>query len=124
MQQQDHDGVVEMEKKFIEAEAKRDDGSEGDDVSDVDFDKDLPEARKRVGFCTQFGLLGFREFNNVVRDKGAMFGRIFVTFFLNLIVGLVFESAADWSETGSDPGTVFSKVNSHFGGVSAAGRPP
>uniref|UniRef100_A0A7S1CKF3 ABC transporter domain-containing protein n=1 Tax=Bicosoecida sp. CB-2014 TaxID=1486930 RepID=A0A7S1CKF3_9STRA len=94
-----------------------DGGSDGSGKDRVDVTAPLPTEGKHASFLTQFALLGRREVNNVVRDKGSMIARIGTTVFLNLIVAFVFQNAADWSGTEPTLPDALAKVGSAFGGV-------
>jgi ABC-type multidrug transport system ATPase subunit len=74
----------------------------------------------KAGCCTQFTMLLKRECQNTLRDKGSMAARIGTTLFLNLIVGVVFQGAADWSDVADaeqNPAELITKSREHFGAV-------
>jgi len=64
-----------------------------------------------AGVQMQLSMLFQREIRNIVRDKGALFGRFGVTIFLNLLFGLIFLNSGN----GDDGNSV--DFNAHFGGI-------
>lgn len=80
-------------------------------------DQNVTRSAAKPGCCRQFRALIAREFQQVIRDKGGMAARIGSTLFLNLIVGFVFQDAANWSDVTGAPGEVRKKLGGHFGAV-------
>eukprot|EP00051_Salpingoeca_urceolata_P021538 m.339302 g.339302 ORF g.339302 m.339302 type:complete len:604 (+) comp19816_c0_seq22:128-1939(+) len=72
-----------------------------------------PMSRKSAvngaGFVTQLSLLTKREFNDVIRNKGALVGRFGMTIFLNLLVALIFKGVGTMTGLGG--------AAAHFGGL-------
>lgn len=67
-------------------------------------------SRMQAGFWTQFVVLGKREAQNVIRDKGALGARYGVTTMLNLLFGLLFLNIGDTSRSDYE-------MMSHFGAL-------
>lgn len=135
MQQQSADGVIKLAGSWETSEVKRARRSlsgrsisEGDDLekgggraSEKKSDSaSQTNMAPKSGCCTQFSMLLRREFQNTLRDKGSMGARIGSTLFLNLIVGAVFQGAADWSDVADaekNPAELITKSREHFGAI-------
>lgn len=118
LQQLPMDGIEDLAKEWdAKAKAK----AKVEVVVDIASPKNAAKAdkaeRNRVGFCTQFCYLAKRELDSLQRDKIALIARVVTTAFLNLIIGVVFQGAADWSNVANTPVNLLSKANSHFGAI-------
>jgi ABC-type multidrug transport system permease subunit len=83
----------------------------GEQAMDVAFQAVDFEPPVTAGFWLQLKSLVTREFQSVVRDKGALIGRFGVTIFLNALFGVIF-----WKAGEKDDGD---RVNfmGHFGAL-------
>ena len=58
------------------------------------------------------------EARNFVRDKVSTIANLGVTFFINLVLGLIFYDSGNYSSVhGENERVVFGKVNAHFGAL-------
>lgn len=117
MQKTTEEGVKEMSEKWSEISNKEievliEDKTEGSAVS-----KKISTKKEKASCCTQFEYLIRREALNVIRDKKAVIARLGTTMFLNLIVGLVFMGAANWSDIGPTNLDANVKANTNFGAI-------
>jgi ABC-type multidrug transport system ATPase subunit len=56
---------------------------------------------KKGSCCVQFQMLTVRESRNIIRDKKSLAARFGSTIFLNLLVAILFQGAANWKDVGS-----------------------
>ena len=87
-----------------------------DNTSNADTSTAAPP--RRAGCCSQFKHLSRRECTNVIRDKRTMGARIGTTIFLNVLIGVVFQGAGDWSDVADgNPTELVTKSREHFGAI-------
>ena len=130
MQKKSKEGIARLADTWEASALKRARGMSASEPSSGDLEQGkakvvpssgantLPAASS--GCCTQFQMLLKRECQNTIRDKGSMAARIGTTVFLNLIVGVVFQGAADWSDVADaekNPAELITKSREHFGAV-------
>uniref|UniRef100_A0A7R9U516 ABC transporter domain-containing protein n=1 Tax=Pinguiococcus pyrenoidosus TaxID=172671 RepID=A0A7R9U516_9STRA len=71
----------------------------------------LHEGNPIAKFLKESQWLALRELRNAYRNTGALQFRFGVTFFLNLLIGLIFFNAGDQNNEFAD------NLNNHFGGI-------
>jgi energy-coupling factor transporter ATP-binding protein EcfA2 len=78
---------------------------------------DKAKVQKKAGFATQFVYLARREAQGLIRNRAGLIAQFGTGIFLNLLIGIIFMGAADWSSTEVESAEVFAKVNSNFGAL-------
>uniref|UniRef100_A0A7R9U5S1 ABC transporter domain-containing protein n=1 Tax=Pinguiococcus pyrenoidosus TaxID=172671 RepID=A0A7R9U5S1_9STRA len=80
-------------------------------ISDGSSGRLLRKGSAIMHFLTECKWLGMREMKNTYRNTSALQVRFGVTFFLNLLIGLIFFRAGDQNDVFAD------NLNNHFGAI-------